>query len=240
MYANLSKTIKEFDVSYRKGRAKISDQEFDSLVRNLKRIDPNNSYFHQNKVLPSMGNGNYEEFLETLLQDTRLILTPKLDGCAVGLMYIKGKLVQAITRKGKDKTEALKTIKNIPHKLPFNIDIQIRGELYGHGLKPTKSQALAGGHLRKKIPTGEGLSFCSFEILNSELNKHTQLIQLKKLGFEVPEHKFTNYLSEVDLYRKLWLEGKLFSSYPMDGFVLTVNSRKLQKQLYQYQYAIKC
>lgn len=51
MYANLSKTIKEFDVSYRKGRAKISDQEFDSLVRNLKRIDPNNSYFHQNDVL---------------------------------------------------------------------------------------------------------------------------------------------------------------------------------------------
>ncbi len=77
MYANLCKTIKEFDVSYRKGRATISDQEFDSLVRNLKRIDPNNSYFHQNKVLPSMGNGNYEEFLETLLQDTRLILTPK-------------------------------------------------------------------------------------------------------------------------------------------------------------------
>jgi len=43
MYANLSKTIKEFDVSYRQGRAKISDQEFDSLVRNLKRIDPNNA-----------------------------------------------------------------------------------------------------------------------------------------------------------------------------------------------------
>ena len=92
MYANLTKTIKEFDISYRKGNAKISDQEFDSLVRNLKRIDPNNSYFHQNKVLPSMGNGNYEEFLETLLPDTRLILTPKIDGCAVGLMYTKGKL----------------------------------------------------------------------------------------------------------------------------------------------------
>ncbi len=53
MYANLSKTIKEFDVSYRKGRAKISDQEFDSLVRNLKRIDPNNSYFHQNNLSTS-------------------------------------------------------------------------------------------------------------------------------------------------------------------------------------------
>jgi len=240
MYANLTKTIKEFDISYRKGKAKISDQEFDSLVRNLKRIDPNNSYFHQNKVLPSMGNGNYEEFLETLLPDSRLIITPKIDGCAVGLYYCKGKLVKGITRKGKNKTEALKTIKNIPQKLPINVDIQLRGELYGHGLSNTKSQALAGGHLRKKFPTGDGLSFCSFEILNSELNKHSQLLQLKKLGFEVPEHKFTNFISEVHIYRKLWLEGKLFSSYPMDGIVLTANSRKFQKQLYQYQYAIKC
>ena len=240
MYANLTKTIKEFDISYRKGKAKISDQEFDSLVRNLKRIDPNNSYFHQNKVLPSMGNGNYEEFLETLLPDSRLIITPKIDGCAVGLYYSKGKLVKGITRKGKHKTEALKTIKNIPQKLPINVDIQLRGELYGHGLSNTKSQALAGGHLRKKFPTGDGLSFCSFEILNSELNKHSQLLQLKKLGFEVPEHKFTNFISEVHIYRKLWLEGKLFSSYPMDGIVLTANSRKFQKQLYQYQYAIKC
>ena len=130
--------------------------------------------------------------------------------------------------------------KNIPQKLPINVDIQLRGELYGHGLSNTKSQALAGGHLRKKIPTGDGLSFCSYEILNSELNKHSQLIQLKKLGFEIPERKFTNFISEVHIYRKLWLEGKLFSKYPMDGIVLTKNSRKFQKQLYQYQYAIKC
>ena len=40
MYANLSKTIKEFDVSYRKGKAKISDQEFDSLIRNFFFIHP--------------------------------------------------------------------------------------------------------------------------------------------------------------------------------------------------------
>ena len=53
MYANLTKTIKEFDISYHKGRAKISDQEFDSLVRNLKRFDPNNSYFHQNNLWTS-------------------------------------------------------------------------------------------------------------------------------------------------------------------------------------------
>ena len=52
-------------------------------------------------------------------------------------------MVKAITRKGKNKTEALKTIKNIPQKLPINVDIQLRGELYGHRLTNTKSQALA-------------------------------------------------------------------------------------------------
>ena len=78
MYATLTKTIKEFNISYRKGRAKISDQEFYSVVRNLKRIDSSNSYFHQNKKLPSICNGNYEEFLETLLQGIRLILNQRL------------------------------------------------------------------------------------------------------------------------------------------------------------------
>ena len=52
-----------------------------------------------------MGNGNYEEFLETLLSNTRLNLTPKIDGFAVGFMYTNGKLVKAITRKGKEKTK---------------------------------------------------------------------------------------------------------------------------------------
>ena len=89
MYPNLSKTIKEFDFSYCKGGAKILDQEFDSLVRNSKRIDPNNSYFQQNKVMPLIGYDNYEEFLETLLPDTRLILAPKIDGFAVGIFTRK-------------------------------------------------------------------------------------------------------------------------------------------------------
>ena len=112
MYANLTKTIKEFDISYRKGKAKISDQEFDSLVRNLKRIDPNNFYFHQNKVLPSMGNGNYKEFLETLLPDSRLIIAPKIDGCAIAFKYfIDEELIKAISRKGDDLTN--KVINNL-------------------------------------------------------------------------------------------------------------------------------
>ena len=52
---------------------------------------------------------------------------------------------------------------------------------------------------------------------------------LQKLGFEIPGAEHTNP-SGVEIYRQFWKEGKIFSSYPMEGIVLTVNSRKLQKQ----------
>ena len=148
------------------------------------------------------------------------------------LSYEKGVLKKAISKQGTDKTEAIRTIKNIPLQLPIEEDIQIRGELYGPGLEPARSQRLAAGHLRKKVPTGEGLAFCAFQILNSDLNHSIQLLELEKLGFEIPESEFTKFsTSEVELYRKLWLQRKLFNNYPTDGIVVKVNSRRLQKQL---------
>ena len=112
-------------------------------------------------------------------------------------------------------------------------------------LEPARSQRLAAGLLRKKEPTGEGLAFCAFQILNGELNYYSSLEVLKKLGLEIPAAEHTNP-SAVEMYRQFWKEGKLFSSYPTDGIVLSVNSRKLQKQLEnkystcpRWQYAIK-
>ena len=229
---DLANKIEYFDNCYRRGEAKVSDKKFDHLEANLRRIDPNNSYFHQRRTLPSLDNGNYQEWLEEkILPDTRLIIEPKIDGVAIALSYEEGRLVKAITRKGIDKTESIKTIKNIPHRLPTHIDIQLRGELYGPNLSGSKSQALAAGHLRKKVPTGKGLSFCAFQIFNTELNHSSQLIELQQLGVEIPESETTNRTSQVDLYVQLWKEGKLFKQYPTDGIVIKINSRKLQKQL---------
>ena len=89
------------------------------------------------------------------------------------------------------------------------------------------------------------MAFCSFQILNGELNYYSSLEVLKKLGFEIPAAEHTNPAG-IEMYRQFWKEGKLFSNYPTDGIVLTVNSRKLQKQLEnkystcpEWQYAIK-
>ena len=221
------------------------DAEFEQLENNLKRVALKNDYLQQKLVLPSMGKGRENEFLETLLPNTRLIIAPKIVGCAMALSYEKGILMKAISRKGKDVTNAIRRVENIPQSISTKTTLQVRGELFGRGLPPANSQKLAAGLLRKRDSDGKGLSFCSLQILNGELNYFSSLQVLERLGFEIPETEFTSYTSDVEQYRVFWREGKLFSNYPTDGIVLTVNSRKLQKQLenkdgtfLEWQYAI--
>jgi len=224
----------------------VSDAEFDKLENNLRRIAQDSDYFNQKLVLPSLSKCSQDEFLEKLLPDTRLIIAPKIAGCAVALSYENGIFKKAITKKGNDVSNAIKTVKNIPQSISTRSTLHVRGELFGRGLPPANSQRLAAGLLRKIDPNGQGLSFCSFQILNGELNYFSSLQVLERLGFEIPETEFTNYTSDVEQYRVLWKEGKLFTNFPTDGIVLTINSRKLQKQLenkyttcHEWQYPIK-
>ena len=242
---DLANKVKFLDQQYREGKASVTDAVFNKLENNLRRVAPDDDYFNQNLVLPSLENGRLDEFLENLLPDTRLIITPKIDGCAIALSYENGSLVKAISRKGRDVTAALGTVKNISHNIPTQSTFHVRGELYAPGLEPARSQRIASGLLRKKDPTGEGLAFCALQILNGELNYHSSLEALQKLGFETPASEHANP-SDVAMYRQFWKEGKLFNTYPTDGIVLSVNSRKLQKQLEnkystcpRWQYAIK-
>ena len=56
--------------------------------------------------------------------------------------------------------------------------------------------------------------------------------ELKKLGFDIPPIEYTHFnTSEVNIYRHLWKEKKIFDDLPTDGIILKVNSRKLQKLL---------
>ena len=199
----LSNKVNFLDQQYRQGSALVSDRQFDQLENNLRRIDPKNDYFNQKLVLPSLDNGRLNEFLENLLPDTRLIVTPKIDGCAIALQYKNGSLIKAISRKGKDVTAALKTVKNIPHSISTKATLHVRGELFAPELEPARSKRLAAGLLRKKDPDGKGLAFCAFQIFNGELNYYSSLEVLQKLGFEVPEAEHTNFTSDVDRNRQL-------------------------------------
>ncbi len=232
MVSYLEERIEWYDHNYRMGNALITDQQFDKLEANLYKVAPQANYFNKKSKLPlpSLPKNQIEEFLKGLLNDTRLIIEPKIDGCAIALQYIEGKLVKAISRKGDDVTNKIKNILDVPTKIKIKGLFQVRGELYNpsENEQPSYSQKQAGAYLRAADSKSDLLSFCSFQIINGRLNEHDSLQYLKKLGFTIPEYKSLSFTTQVEMYRKQWLDKKLFNNYPTDGIVVKINSRKLQ------------
>ena len=228
----LEEKLQWYDDNYRAGNALISDSQFDKLEKNLERINPKSNYFvTKNKlILPSLPKDQIKEFLEGLLNKTRLIIEPKIDGCAIGLQYQDGILNKAITRKGKDVTNKLRAILNVPTTINLKGLFQVRGELFAPSEyeRPNYSQRAASRYLIEKDSKSHHLSFCCYQILNGKINQYESLVYLKKLGFNIPENHFCNYTSGVEIFRKNWLDKQLFSNYPNDGIVIKINSRKLQ------------
>jgi len=80
--------------------------------------------------LPSLPKDQISEFIEGLLPDTRLIIEPKIDGCAIALQYQNGILEKCITRKGLDVTNKIKDIPDVPSTVKVQGLFKVRGELF--------------------------------------------------------------------------------------------------------------
>ncbi len=244
----LERDVKYLDEQYRIGDKVISDEAFIQLEKLYIPADTKYDYFNQknNRILPKLAKENYKDFLGSLLTKTRLSIQPKIDGCAIAIRYINGKFNKAITKRGFDVSSKIKQIKNVPDCIPIKRDFQIRGELYTPNQVAGISQRIARKYLNDKKGIGESLSFCCFQILNGRLNQYETLNYLKKCGFSTPDSYFTNHTSEIQIYKKNWLEKKIFAKYPTNGIVIKINSRKLQllrekslSQNNEWQYAIE-
>jgi len=234
---DLSILVEKLDVAYRSGNAQVTDKQFDQLENRLREIEPQNSYFQKKMKLLSLDNYCFSEWWAKSAKGETMIVQPKFDGCALGLRYQSGTLVGAFTKSGKDVTEAARTVCNLPVELPEDgiavseEPLEIRGELYAPNLSRTKSQALAAGHLRKKVPTGAGLSFVAYEILGSTADEIEDIKRLESWFFEIPPTNRTADPKQVKKWHKEWLAGELFENLPCDGIVVKVNSGNTKKRL---------
>ena len=204
------------------------------LIRNLERIPPENSIFNYksgSKAFLSLGQGNFQEWLESLLPNTRIILEPKIIGSSIGIQYINGKLNKAVNENSQDITEIVNSLKNIPKNIPINHRIEIRGVLYDREKTSSQKNETVLIGIQNFKPQLTRLRFCAFQIFHCNINHFQSLQELKKLSFEIPQTEFTNFISDIEIYLQCWKEGKLFNSYPTSGIVLKINSKKLQKYL---------
>ena len=134
------------DLYYNKSAPEISDFEFDKLVKELESlggsIDSVGAPTYGKKVTHSQRMGSLDkdtdvakiiEWAKRYSQDGKVVVTHKIDGCAIRLNYDKGNLIEAATRGdgliGQDVTDNVKMISSIPKKIKWQRPIEIRGEI---------------------------------------------------------------------------------------------------------------
>ncbi|MBA3705455.1 MAG: NAD-dependent DNA ligase LigA, partial [Bacteroidetes bacterium] len=287
---NLSRQIEEHNYNYYVlSNPTISDFEFDKLLEELIRLESEHPEYitldspsqrvggqitkefktvkHKYPFL-SLGNTYSEEELidfddrvkKTLSKPYEYTCELKYDGVAIGLTYLEGKLIQAVTRgdgmQGDDVTNNVKTIKSIPLKLRghnFPKEFEIRGEIFlprpvfneinkereeiGEPLLANPRNA-ASGTLKMQDSTvvaKRNLDCSLYSVLGENLpyqSHYGNLQAAKDWGFKVPDSIIvTPDINGVFAYIKKWDIARNNLDFDIDGVVLKVNLYEQQKFL---------
>lgn len=183
---------------YYEGNPQISDEEYDALVKKLKKENPNSELF--NKVVGTDVKGidkkyklpitmgtldkcNSEEEMKSWWNkhpNNDLVASLKIDGNGAVLTYKDGKFVCAYSRGdgeyGQDYTDKILKISDIPTTLKDNFSGHIRGEIYmlrtvwEKNFKDQKNpRNTAAGILGKKdVEDCKYLNFIAYEVFDDE------------------------------------------------------------------------
>ena len=143
MTTNLVEKLKQASAAYyNSGQAIMSDEEYDSLVEQLRQQDPDNAFFKSVGATPPEGatvkhlipmgsqakladKADFDRWAKGVCPPPNkplLVLQLKLDGSSVALNYEKGRLASAVTRgnglEGEDITANVLRMQNVKKTLP--------------------------------------------------------------------------------------------------------------------------
>lgn len=188
--------------------------------------------------------------------DVSYLCELKIDGLSISLMYEKGILVAGATRGdgsvGENITENLKRVKDIPLKLPSEVDITVRGECYMprssfdavNQLRQENGEPefanprnAAAGTLRQldtAIVAKRNLATFLYQEASptSATNQEAVLNQLSKNGFSVNERHILAYsMDEVWRFIEQINHERAQLPYDIDGVVIKVNDLSVQEEL---------
>jgi len=194
-------------------------------------------------------------------QDFDFVCEIKMDGLAVALTYVDGKLVTGATRgdgyRGEDVTQNLRTIKSIPLSVPKNAPprFDVRGEVYlskagfkklnddrareGLPLFVNPRNAAAGSirQLDPRITAQRPLDIYVYALGDYEgkavPDTHWERMEyLKSLGFKInPRNKRCQTIEEVEAYHRDVEEHRASLPYETDGIVAKIDSIAIQDSL---------
>jgi DNA ligase (NAD+) len=257
------------DLYYNQGKPELSDAEFDALLDEMKKLDPENAclseiganvtYGKKVKHATLMGSldkaksfDEIKKWYKEVGAGRQILITPKIDGLAIKLLYKNGKLVQAASRgdgeTGQDVTDNARYIKAVPKDLGNDFNGELRGEIYmkksvweksGEGANPRNA---AAGSLLQKDPqiTGQrNLDFYCYDAIFADPSKKLFQHESAKLSFiatlaniAVPTtQSFDGPNASLEASLVEWENSKRSKlDYEIDGIVLSIDDLATQEE----------
>ncbi len=265
----------------------ISDYEFDQKLKQLQALEAQHpEYFDANSPTQRVGGAVTKKFntvqhqypmysldnsysIEDLNdwenRIKKIITEPiqytcelKYDGASISLSYLKGRLVQAVTRgdgiQGDEVTANVKTIKSVPLQLqaPFPEAFEIRGEIILplKGFQQMNEERIELGEEPYRNPRNTASGSlklqdsaavakrpleCLLYAMAGNLPYTTQwecLEHARRMGFKVPkEARLATNLNEVEAFITYWNAKRFDLPYEIDGIVIKVNNLDQQELL---------
>lgn len=188
------------------------------------------------------------------LEKEDIIITHKLDGVSIMVIYENGKLVQGFSRGdseyGADVTRHLIKIKNLPKRLNKAVDFKGRFEAIlpkrnwdsikykiekKSGIFYKNARSLVAGKMNAKESPDlfyDNVHVVLTSVYDSQLDKNKELEYAKELGFNVVEFVKEKGINLIDdNLEKIVNKSKQESLYQLDGIVIDIDKEEKRKSI---------
>lgn len=243
---------KAADAYYNTGNTIMEDYEFDALLEELRSLEQETGFVmmaspthkvgyevkselqkvtHNHPMLSLAKTKDWNEFIR-YFGSKDVIGMLKMDGLTCSIRYIDGELISAETRGngeiGEDIFHNIKTVKTVPHKIPYKDELIIDGEIICtyDDFEPFSTEYknprnFASGSIRL-LDSNEcakrPLTFVAWNAIKGFDNENSflrKLVLIDELGFTV-----VPWTSSFDWDAKEFLVNKAKKlGYPIDGLV---------------------
>lgn len=254
----------------------ISDKKYDAMLDQLKALEDEVNFrlansptiqvqgqildgfqkvTHSKPMLSAAKTKDINE-IKKFLGSREFYCSYKLDGLTLVVRYKNGSFVQAVTRGtgtiGEDVTEQAKMISNLPMHIPYDGDLELRGECVVswdnfHKIneklenKYSHPRNLAAGSLRNldtNITKERNLSYVVFECVTDLEDvdglmdsKWMELNWLQQIGFETVGRMSDNSKSDDTIECLVENMSPDGYEYPVDGLIFEFDSRTYSRSL---------